>query len=63
MDEIDLDYSAFPFAYSDAVMGPRMYLTSKPMIRTMKLFDQTIELGDQDRMALLCSYRFSDWNH
>ena len=63
VDEIELDYSKFPFAYRDSAMHPRMYLRSEQMISAMRLFDQTIKLGEQDKMALLCSYQFSDWNH
>lgn len=63
LDEFEPDYSAFPFAYRDSIMAPRMYLRNSSMIQVMGMFDATIRLGEQDKMALLCSYKFSNWNH
>ena len=53
------------FATTDPDRGSYLYQDDPDdmEIAMMKLFTLSAGLGEQDRMALLCAYEFSDWNH
>jgi len=46
-------------------ISPYMYLTSdqETDLLLAGLYTESVELGEQDRMALMCIYDFTDWNH
>ena len=60
-----LGWDEFPFAQRREDISPYMY-TDSSATRTIELIDlyrDSISLGEQDRMALMCIYDFADWNH
>ena len=57
------NYDGIPFVYRHDDMFPYMLVTRSDQLSFMALFNETIKLGEQDKMALLCSYDFSNWNH
>ena len=44
-------------------MHPYMVLESDELINLMNIHTTTAQIGDQDKMALMCVYDFTDWNH
>ena len=40
-----------------------MALSDQWMLGLRDLYTATVELGEQDKMALMCIYDFKDWNH
>ena len=52
-----------PFARRHSDMAPLAAIQSDQAIEQHALFAKTLEIGEQDRMALMCVYDFEDWNH
>ena len=48
-------------------MTPYQYITPENMTTAtetlMEIYRESVVLGEQDRMALMCIYDFEDWNH
>ena len=58
-----LDENALPFLHRNDDMSPYMILSREDLLMEMELFTDSVALGEQDRMALMCVYDFEDWNH
>ena len=63
LGSIKPDVSDFPLFFRSNEISPYMVVHDENMLTLMGLFNKTARLGEQDKMALLCSYAFKDWNH
>ena len=61
--ESEPDPELFPFMARDGEISPYMIVRDPDMLSFLPVFTNSITLGEQDRMALLCIYDFEDWNH
>ena len=62
---LDLDAGLEPFLDNRDAMSPYMYLGADQEFDLLlaELYTQSVVLGEQDKMALMCIYEFEDWNH
>lgn len=63
---LDLDAGLDLFLDRRDDMSPYMYLDGiddELDVLLTELYTQSVVLGEQDRMALMCIYDFEDWNH
>ena len=61
-----VDYSSVPLVQRIDNVRPYMALSpdsDSDLVTVASLFTQTVALGEQDKMGLMCIYEFSDWNH
>ena len=64
----EIDYSRNPLVQYKEDVFSRMYFSDdseelKLIPLFTQMFTQTVTLGEQDKMALMCVYDFEDWNH
>ncbi|MYF49779.1 MAG: hypothetical protein F4220_06460 [Gammaproteobacteria bacterium] len=53
----------YPFLRKEGEFSPYMILKDPATLGFLEAFTSSVELGEQDKMALMCVYDFEDWNH
>jgi len=61
--DVDPPAELFPYVARDGEMHPYMVVSDPDMLDFMPIFTESVALGEQDKMGLMCVYDFEDWNH
>ena len=59
----DSEDTQTPFVYEDSDVSPYMVVEREDMLSAKNFFSDSVKLGEQDRISLMCVYDFEDWNN